>query len=142
MKAIVQRDVSNKVTFGKMILPWLKVQPDIYTLELPWLDNQPEISCIPAGSYILKPFNSPKHGSIWRFQNVPDRFNCEIHAANFACDVIFQGDVYHSELKGCMAVGFAIDENIPMLQNSKAAMDYLRTTIGINTIWEMEIRDA
>lgn len=141
MKVLVLRDPSGKVTLGKMYLTWTKVQPDIYTLELPWKNNEPHISCIPTGIYTLKPFHSDKHGNTWKFQNIMNRNNCELHPANFACDVFWNGKQHYSELEGCMAPGFGIDESIPMITRSQDAINYLRTTIGTNTTWEMEIRD-
>jgi len=148
MKAILQRDIgaSKLVTFGKLYLPWIKFHPDIYTIELPWKDNAAFISCIPAGVYTLKPYSSPNKTkkskqNVWEYQSVPRRSKCLIHAANFACDTTWDGKHYKNELFGCTAPGFSIDEDIPMVGRSKEAMDYLRTMIGINTTWQIEIRD-
>lgn len=142
MKAILQRNpqVSELVTFGKLYLPWLTIQPILYTIELPWKNNQEGISCIPAGDYILKPYSSPKHENVWEYQNVSNRSYCLMHPANYACDVHIGSLVHKNELEGCTAVGFGVDASIPMITRSQEAMAYLRTTIGVNTTWEIEIR--
>lgn len=77
------------------------------TLERPWLDNhrddpvtpENDSSCVPTGTYIIKPRLSPKHGrKLYELQDVPGRTNCQIHAANWA-----------HELLGCIALGRTID---------------------------------
>jgi hypothetical protein len=82
-----------------------------YTLELPWRDNDPNLSCVPAGTYDLIPYNSPKHGATWCLRNpalkimgcdvlttaqiaAGFRSFCELHAANFV-----------RQLLGCLALG-------------------------------------
>ena len=35
----------------------------IHTVEREWLNNEPMVSCIPAGTYDVKPNQSPKHGT-------------------------------------------------------------------------------
>jgi hypothetical protein len=143
LTAILQRDhaASDLVTFGKLTLPWLKVQPDIYSIELKWLDNKPDVSCIPAGTYTLSPYSSPKHGDVWIFDNVPNRTLCLLHPANFACEVRIGEIIHPNELEGCCAMGFGIDESIPMITRSQDAIAYLRTTIGIKSTWQLEIRE-
>jgi hypothetical protein len=143
LTAILQRDhaASDLVTFGKLYLPWLKVQPDIYTIELPWKDNEPDVSCIPAGTYTLSPYSSPKHGDVWEYQNVLNRSLCLMHPANYACEVRIGEIIHPNELEGCTAPGFGIDESIPMITRSQDAMNYLRTTIGVKTTWQLEVRD-
>lgn len=143
LTAILQRDyaANDKVTFGKLYLPWLRVQPDLYTIELPWKDNKPKISCIPEGIYTLKPYTSIKHVNVWEFQKVPERKYCLIHPANYACDVHVGNIVHKNELEGCVAVGFGIDEDIPMITRSRDAMNYLRTTVGTKTTWQLQIRN-
>ncbi len=145
MQAILQRDhkASDLVTFGKLYLPWLKVQPDIYTIELPWKDNEPDVSCIPAGIYTLKSYNSVKHKDVWEYQDIPNRVYCLLHPANYACNVKdTEGHIIHlNELEGCTAVGFGIDESVPMITRSQDAMAYLRTTIGVKSTWQLDVRD-
>ena len=51
-------------------------------------------SAMPTGRYELVLYNSPKHGNVPLFRNVPGFSYCEIHKANHA-----------EELLGCVAVG-------------------------------------
>ncbi len=136
---ILQREKHPKVTFGKWRFPWN--HPNLDNIELSWLNNEPKISCIPAGIYTLIPFKSSKHGDTWKFQNVPNRFDIEIHPANYACDVIVDGECHASELLGCLAPGFSRKESVPMVESSKQAMDYIRHLVGIKTTWQVDVRD-
>jgi len=140
--AILQRDyaANDKVTFGKLYLPWIKEQPDLYTIELPWLDNAVGKSCIPEGVYTMKPYSSQKHPNVWQYQNVKGRTACLIHPANYACDVRIGNILHKNELQGCTAVGFGIEEDVPMITRSRDAIEYLRTTIGVKTTWQLQIK--
>lgn len=142
-KALLQRDhtISELVTFGRLYLSWLTNHPNIYTIELPWRDNQVGISCISAGTYKMIPHNTPNHPDTWEYENVPNRTACLIHTANYACDVNIGKVLHKNELKGCTAPGFGVDVSIPMITRSKDAMAYLRTIIGINSTWHIEVRD-
>jgi len=77
------------------------------TMEQNWQNNEPFKSCLPAGSYILEPYDSPKYGRTVALSNHDDvranqselpngkgRYACLIHTANWA-----------SELQGCIAIG-------------------------------------
>lgn len=64
------------------------------TVELPWKDNKQEISCYPAGTYQCRKIVSPTRGKCIEVMNVPNRTNIQIHAANYA-----------RQLLGCTAVG-------------------------------------
>lgn len=64
------------------------------TIELPWKDNEPQISCIPAGWYKCRKIVSPSHGECIEIMNVVGRTYIQIHAANYA-----------RQLLGCVAVG-------------------------------------
>lgn len=72
------------------------------TLELPWRDNKRGVSCIPAGTYLVKWWKSPSKGWVYRLQDVPGRNYILIHSANFAGDIT-KG--FRSELLGCIALG-------------------------------------
>lgn len=63
-------------------------------VERPWKNNSDNISCVPAGNYTATLYNSPTHGRVYQFNDVPERENIQIHSANFA-----------RELKGCLAPG-------------------------------------
>ena len=64
------------------------------TVELPWKDNKNSVSCYPAGIYKCRKIVSPTHGDCIEIMNVPNRTNIQIHAANYA-----------RQLLGCTAVG-------------------------------------
>lgn len=140
LTGILQREKHPLVTFGTLILPWNS--PKIDTLELSWNNNEKGKSCIPAGIYTLVPFNSPKHGMwVWKFLNTSPREDIEMHIANYACDCVDHGVQKHSELLGCIAPGFGRNEKIPLLLESRMAMQYLKTLIGEQTTWQLDIRD-
>lgn len=94
-------------TFGELELDgWRCV-----TLELPWRENARGKSCVPAGTYLFKIVDSPKHGRVYqeyddpktaRKEDVPGRDYVQIHPANLAGD-IEKG--YVSQLRGCIALG-------------------------------------
>lgn len=64
------------------------------TVELPWKENQNNVSCYPAGMYECRKITSLSHGECIEIMNVPNRTNIQIHAANYA-----------RQLLGCTAVG-------------------------------------
>lgn len=84
-----------------------------FTLELPWRDNARGISCIPAGNYSARLYDSPRHGMVALLDGVPGRSMIEIHAGN-----------YTTQIEGCILVGDSIcyldDDGIPDVTNSKA----------------------
>lgn len=138
MKAILQRYTDPLVMPGTIQFPWN--HPKMDSLELPWKNNQHGISCIPAGIYTFVPFNSPEKGWIWKALNVPNRSDIEMHVANFACDCVLDGVQKHSELLGCIGIGFGIDLTVPMLLQSRNAVNYLLRVIPGKS-FELEIRD-
>lgn len=64
------------------------------TLELPWLNNKVRQSCIPTGSYEVKPRTSAKFGKHLHITDVPNRSYILIHSGNF-----------HTQILGCVLVG-------------------------------------
>lgn len=64
-----------------------------FTIELPWRCNERNVSCIPDGTYELKPFYSPTHKHHLRVLEVPHRSGILLHPANDAL----------TELRGCIA---------------------------------------
>ena len=66
------------------------------TLELPWRDNAFNISCIPAGTYAVKPYRSRRFGECFAFmdEETKPRTSIRIHAGNFP-----------TETRGCVLVG-------------------------------------
>jgi len=90
------------------------------TVERPWEDNQHLISCIPEGVYTCKSYKSPTKGDVWMVQNVPNRSDIEIHAANV-----------YTDLEGCIGVGdsFGVIGNTAAVLNSQATLAMLRETL-------------
>lgn len=82
------------------------------TLECPWKNNQPFISCIPAGHYLMSPWDSPKFGKCYIIEGGSVgktsglRTHCLFHSANWV-----------RQLNGCVAVGDGWSGD--MLLNSK-----------------------
>lgn len=83
-----------------------------YTIERPWLNNANEVSCIPAGRYRCTRFTSPTKGDVWLVNDVIGRSMIEIHAANFA-----------RQLLGCIAVG----DQIGKIGNEVAVLNSQKT---------------
>lgn len=105
----IMHDLSSGLTF--------------YSLERPWLDNQPFVSCIPAGTYNLVPFNSPKFGWCYAVLGLgvglqpgeDTRTHILIHAANVM-----------DELSGCIAVGLMLT-----VMQGKWAIGNSRKAVGM-----------
>ena len=71
-------------------------------MELPWKDNQTNISCIPADSYILKPWQSRRFGNVYIFTDVMGRTYVLTHRGNFAGDVSLD---WKTHSHGCVLLG-------------------------------------
>ena len=138
LTAILQRDhaASDLVTFGKLYLPWIPECKDIYTIELK-KGNGGEGFCITQGLYNCIPNDSLKHPETWRLLNVPGRTEILIHLGNYACEV---GE-HSSDTLGCILVGLGIKDEIPMIERSGEAMEYLRNTIGLTENFSINILD-
>lgn len=91
---ILQRDSQDSGrTYGTMARDDGTVE--CQTIERPWLNNQHGVSCIPAGLYPCTLRFSPHHGfAVYGVENVPNRSDIEIHAANLP-----------TQLLGCVALG-------------------------------------
>ncbi len=70
-----------------------------YSLELAWKNNEQGVSCIPSGIYLCERAVSPKHGPCYYVRDVPKRTDIELHAANWA-----------RQLLGCISLGRAIGD--------------------------------
>jgi hypothetical protein len=74
-------------------------QQRYFSLELPetfeGMTNVPDKCCIPAGTYSVAPYDSPKRGyRVPLVENVPSRTEIEIHIGNFPHDT-----------DGCILIG-------------------------------------
>ena len=85
------------------------------TLELPWKDNRRNVSCVPAGVYNARQYDSPEHGPVILLDDVPERTWVEIHAGNFTRQIL-----------GCILVGDSLkyldDDDILDVTNSKRTL--------------------
>lgn len=130
LKAIHQRGTHTQIVPSRLGLPWLGTQPNIYGAE--------PLKCIPAGIYTAVPYFSPKRQEhCWLLENVPGFTGIEIHVGNRACQV---GE-HVSDTIGCLLYGFGFDSSVPMLLDSKKAIDWLHETIGLATTWLLDVRD-
>lgn len=96
MKATLTRKFyEDKQTLGEFRLEDnCNVIFECKTLELPWLDNKRRKSCIPNGTYQVKPRFSPKYKSHFHVKDVPNRSFILIHGGN-----------YYTQILGCILVG-------------------------------------
>ena len=53
------------------------------TLEPDWQNNKTEESCIPKGSYVVKPYSSSKYPNVLEITDVKGRSVILIHAGNY-----------------------------------------------------------
>lgn len=114
---------SDGATFGVLLI---NGAPEFVTLEEPWRDNQRSISCIPTGSYKVKPVNSPKFGNTYEVTKVPDRSHILFHAGNTLNDT-----------QGCILLGmqFAKIEGKSAIVRSRDAMGrFINYLLGQNDI--------
>ena len=73
-------------------------------VELPWRDNLPNKSCVPAGTYTATTVMSAHFGfPVYLLNNVPGRYGCEIHPANFGGNT--DAGLY-TDLLGCLGPGY------------------------------------
>lgn len=78
-----------------------------YALELSFRDNARGKSCVPAGRYLVRRWQSRRFGNVWRLYDedgteIDGRSGILIHPANYASS---EPD-YPTELRGCIALGF------------------------------------
>ena len=101
-----------------------------YTMENPWLDNKKTDSCIPTGTYICKPVNSPRFGKTIEVTDVPNRSHILFHAGNSPDDT-----------DGCILLGLNDTAGDRMwISNSKAAVIDFLNAVGREP-FELEIVD-
>ena len=99
----------NFGTFG--VLKWRdKPAPFALSLEDPWRMNAVNVSCIPAGTYTAKKFDSPTHGMTFQIMDVQDRTYILFHRGNT-----------HINTKGCVLIGeeYSFLGGIPSVASSK-----------------------
>lgn len=130
MRAVHQRGKRDKIVPSRLGLSWLGIQPNIYGAE--------PLKCIPAGVYNCVPYFSPKRQEdCWLVEDTPGFTGVEVHIGNYACQV---GE-HPSDTEACLIYGFGYDPNVPMLLDSKKAIDYLHATIGLKSSFLLDVRD-
>jgi hypothetical protein len=103
----------------------------LVTMEPPWYLNVPNRSCIPEGTYLLKPHTSLLHGQTWEVTNVPGRSDILFHTGNFS-----------SQTEGCIMPGTyekVIDGRLAVA-NSAIAMGQLLRLLADDSSHTLEIR--
>lgn len=93
----------------------------LYILERPWLDNLPNVSCIPEGMYEVSRVGKErwrKYKDVWEVENVPERSSILIHRGN-----------YVRNSRGCLLIGFKYAPDVPMIQSSVPARNFLRKRV-------------
>lgn len=122
---ILERNKSTlHSTTGKLLLVDNKnnLILQLQTLERPWIFNERKVSCIPTGTYLVKPHISPKFGKCFKIQDVKGRSDILIHSGNVVADTI-----------GCVLVGLSSgsvdDSDTAMVYSSRKAMAVLLALI-------------
>src|ERR1051326_7846899 len=111
---IINRWISRQDgMFGAMAiwdqqLGWI---PYCATLEQPWMGNAPGQSCIPAGTYICRPWKGVKFPDTYEVTNVPGRLAILFHWGNTVRDT-----------EGCIVLGssYSILDGYPAVTTSRA----------------------
>jgi len=116
-------------TLGCLEVPDLSYP--LFTNELSWNNNRKNISCISAGIYIMKPYNSENHGNCFKILDVEGRSNILLHIGNTFKDS-----------KGCILVGLTAGQlgHEEAVLKSKLAMEILIDLIK-NPV-ELHIRNS
>lgn len=98
----------------------------LYVLEDEWRSNQTGNSCIPTGTYQVKPHGwepntTVKFKRVWELQNVPGRSAILMHAGNTKADT-----------EGCLlcGFGFTMTETMSMVTRSAFAIELMRAELG------------
>jgi hypothetical protein len=72
------------------------------SMELPWKDNKPSISCVPAGTYDLQLYQSPRYGNSYHLVN--EGLNVSITGENTTrSHILIHPANCPSQLQGCIA---------------------------------------
>jgi hypothetical protein len=133
-KLVLKREKSSdEGTFGSIEVSGVTFA----TAELPWENNEAEVSCIPAGTYTVKPHKSPNFGECYWLQDVPDRSQILIHVGNWAGD---ESDGFKSDVRGCILIGERVVHRGKqcMVTNSRKAFAQFVALVGRET-FELEV---
>lgn len=104
---------------------------ECYVIECPKESYEGSNVCIPAGTYMVKLFDSPAHGpNTPELQDVPGRTHIQMHPSNWAINPETK-KVY---LLGCIAPGTSKDADV--VYSSKIAMAAIMSKID----WTKPVR--
>lgn len=126
MKTVRITRVAGSSEYGVFGTLVLNGQPICLTLEPYSKDNASNLSCINAGQYLMKRYESPKYGDIWMIQEVQGRSYIELHWGNFLRDT-----------KGCIILGeeFSVLSGKWALKSSKKAFEeFMKLTKDEDTL--------
>lgn len=97
--------------------------PVALTLEDAWRNNERGVSCIPAGTYICKRFESVRFGSTFLVTNVPGRDS-----------ILFHAGTSHKDTRGCILLGRAF-----MVMEGEARLAYGKIALSVDGRSALEI---
>lgn len=107
MLGIVIERMSDIPGMGMLGSVYIDGQFICYSMERNWDQNKRFTSCIPAGSYRLKPFNSDKYGETFALYN--PLHNVEVSAKDCDSDdrygILLHPANWSFELQGCISFG-------------------------------------
>ncbi len=121
----LQRTIFHaKGTFGVFLDQ--NLYPFAVTMEEVNRDNVTEFSCIPEGMYLCLPYKRTNGQDAFEVQDVPNRTNILIHAANTINDV-----------EGCIGPGkyFGEYQNLPAVLDSLNTMGLLVKRVKNEAFW-------
>lgn len=127
---LVRLEMSDEGTLGVLRVNFMIV---CVTLELPWRENQQNVSCIPTGTYIVRPYISSRFGEVFEVGKVPGRYGILIHPGNTAKDST-----------GCILVGSRVGylEGKRAVLDSCSTMKKLKGLLGENSSFPLRIKEA
>ena len=106
------------------------------SLERGWRGNETNVSCVPLGRYPLLLEYSPRfEKDLWELKNVPNRYECKFHSAN-----------YWFQLNGCIALGSSLadinGDGYNDVINSKKTMKAFHEVFNDDTRAEIIIKES
>lgn len=125
------------------------------TIELPWVTNpdgvggMPRASCIPDGTYALRPWESPKFGPVYLFSSAkngvyPTEADIPPGQKWGRCLVLLHPANQTSELLGCIAAGLraGILDGKHWVYESRKAFDRISALLGRTGMHSVTIRST
>ena len=131
---VLKRSYFCDATLGHLFIVGTD-NPVWYTIEKPDLDNKRNESCIPEGTYEVKPYSSDKFPDVWELQDVQGRDKILIHIGNWTSDT-----------DGCILVGLGSGYmhnrgvNQKAIYNSRQALTQLKQHLKYPSTFTLEIR--